>query len=212
MGLLSEDELIRASRFRFEQDRLRFMASRGLLRNLLGPYLDKEPQLISFRYNAFGKPFLANAPVKHQCEYAFNLSHSGEVVLFAITLNAQIGIDIELIRPSFDTGAVGKMFLAMEEITLLETSGEEMRSELFFRFWTRKEAFTKAMGKGLSFPLEQCDVSLIDESRFRPVMPEGFQYDGSTWYAMDLLARDGFASAIAVNDPEKRISCFEYVI
>jgi 4'-phosphopantetheinyl transferase len=142
--LLSADERERADRFHFQRDKNRFINSRAALRRILGNYLSKDPGALEFAYNPHGKPHLPGAPLQ------FNLSHSGELALIAITTASAIGVDVELIRDDLSIAALADAILSDQELTAFrEMSPAEQRSE-FFRIWVIKEAYTKAIGKGLS--------------------------------------------------------------
>jgi 4'-phosphopantetheinyl transferase len=144
MALLSPDERERASRFHFPRDKTRFINSRAALRRILGSYLAKDPATLGFAYNPHGKPHLPGAPLQ------FNLSHSGELALVAVAAGSAIGVDVELIRDDLSIVALADAILSNEELTeFRKMPKSEQRSE-FFRIWVIKEAYTKAIGKGLS--------------------------------------------------------------
>jgi 4'-phosphopantetheinyl transferase len=142
--LLSADERERAERFHFQRDKNCFINSHAALRRILGNYLSKDPGALEFAYNPHGKPHLPGAPLQ------FNLSHSGDLALIAITTASAIGVDVELIRDDLSIAALADAILSEQELTAFrEMSPAEQRSE-FFRIWVIKEAYTKAIGKGLS--------------------------------------------------------------
>jgi 4'-phosphopantetheinyl transferase len=156
--LLARDEVERARRFRFERDRRRFVAGRSLLRLLLAAYLHTNPGEISFDYSPRGKPSLAG---NHAASgIRFNVSHSHEIGLFAFVRSREIGIDVERIRRDFDASAIADRFFSPREREALGQLPPALRHEAFFHCWTRKEAFVKAKGGGLSLALDQFDVSL----------------------------------------------------
>jgi len=157
-SILSPDERDRASRFHFERDRLHFCAARALLRTLLAGYLAAEPQDLRFRYSDKGKPELAEPHASRR--FSFNLSHSGGIALIGLTRDRPIGVDIEKIRDDFDTAAIAKRFFSASEQEQLLKLPSEQQHQAFFRCWTLKEAFIKALGEGLSHPLHQFDVSV----------------------------------------------------
>ena len=154
---LSPDELARAERFRFEPDRLRFINRRGLLRLILASYLDTSPASLRFTYTDFGKPSLEGR-VKVD-NLTFNLSHSGELVRIAIGVDREVGIDVEVIDQSVPIDSVAKNFFTPSEIAELASLPESLRRLRFFCCWTRKEAYLKARGSGLTIPLDSFDVS-----------------------------------------------------
>jgi 4'-phosphopantetheinyl transferase len=205
---LSGDELARSERFHFEKDRKRFIAARGILRRILGSYLNKRPGKICFEYGPHGKPVLAHDAGDD--DICFNLSHSGSLALYAVTLRKKIGIDIENIRDYISVGQVAGQFFSQKEISSLEKIDINKRSELFFQYWTRKEAFLKARGEGISFPMDQCDVSLISGSGLSPVTVRDNNRGVSSLYVQDLFPGNGHAAAIAVEGGDCNISCWHF--
>ena len=152
--LLSEDELERAGRFRFERDRRRFVAGRSALRRLLARYIEAAPADIAFEYGPYGKPDVPDAPV------SFNVSHSGSHALFAIGPRFELGVDVEVLGGRHaDDLLVAKQFFSPREIETLRAHAPSARPRAFLLCWTRKEAFVKARGDGLSLPLQDFDVS-----------------------------------------------------
>jgi len=151
--VLSEDELERADRFRFERDRRRFVAARSVLRRMLARYVDTGPAAISFEYGQYGKPDVPGAPV------SFNVSHSGSYALLAIGPRFELGVDVEVLDVArADDLLVAKQFFSLREIETLRAHAPSARPRAFLRCWTRKEAFVKARGDGLSLPLHDFDV------------------------------------------------------
>jgi len=155
---LADQERERARRFIFARDRDRYVAARGVLRDLLGKYLRRAPESIEFAYGPFGKPVIASAASRP--EIRFNLSHSHGLVVVAIGREREVGIDVELIRPDFASEAIAKRYFSAKEIDELSKLPPELRTEGFFLCWTRKEAYIKAKGDGLQIPLDSFDVSL----------------------------------------------------
>lgn len=166
-AILSADELLRATRFRFERDQKRFIAARGMLRKILGHYLGRSPHNLRFEYTSYGKPILAAGSGDDTLR--FNLSHSDAFAIYAVTRGRNIGIDIERVRDDVAVEQIAQRFFSQGEISSLERIHKNTRSEVFFQYWTRKEAFIKATGKGVSFPMEQCDVSLISGRGLSPI-------------------------------------------
>ena len=152
---LSPDEKNRAGKFRFAKDRCNFVAARGILRLLLGKYLEIKPAEISFQYSKFGKPGIAN-----NNSLQFNISHSQNIALFAFTKRFNIGVDVEFVNPSIEVKDIATNFFSTNEIMNLLALPEKQQALGFFNCWTRKEAFIKAVGEGLSFPLDKFEVSL----------------------------------------------------
>nr|VFJ67924.1 MAG: 4'-phosphopantetheinyl transferase [Candidatus Kentron sp. FW] len=171
---LDEQELRRADRFRFSQHRRHFIVARGGLRVLLGRYLQRPPEQIDFEYNQYGKPFLKDTDIGH-CEQKmpdhagtgdsgtgaieFNLSHSGEIALYAFSLNRRVGIDIEWAgRKINDSEQIITRFFSPREVEVLSGLPAHLDKTVFLACWTRKEAYIKALGKGLSLPLDQFEI------------------------------------------------------
>lgn len=196
-GLLSADETNRANRFVFERDRNKFIRTRGLLRIILGRYLEIGPELIEFRYEPGGKPRVADA--LNPFRLRFNVSHSAEIALIAVGFGRELGIDVEYIRPNVDVLEIATHFFSPREI--LELSGLPGNQQIhgFFNCWTRKEAFVKAIGLGLSFPLTAFDVSVrpgepATLTRLEPNLCEQTQ-----WILWDVSPSDDYAAALAVD-------------
>ena len=208
LSFLSDDEAARAGRFHFEKDRKRFIAARGILRKILGSYLNMPPGKICFEHSAHGKPMLA--PGHSNDRICFNLSHSGSLALYAVTRNKNIGIDIESIRNDVSPEQVAQQFFSQNEISSLEKVDISKRSELFFQYWTRKEALVKAMGEGVSFPLEQIDVSKVDGKALSPIRLLNTGTDVSDWHIQDLFPAEGYTAAFAVKESDLAISYWDY--
>ncbi len=143
LPLLSEDERVRACRFRFERDRHRFIAARGWLRVLLGQYLQTEGGGLRFGYGPKGKPYVDGG-------LHFNLAHSGGVALFAFCAGEEVGVDLESIREIDDAEAIVRRYFAPAEIERWIAAPPPLRTRTFFECWTRMEAIGKALGDGLA--------------------------------------------------------------
>jgi 4'-phosphopantetheinyl transferase len=194
-GILTDDEVDRANRFSFEIDRRRFIAARATLRFILSRYITICPGDLRFYYNQYGKPFLA--PEFSSYQLNFNLSHSGSLALYAITRNLEVGVDVEHVRSDFEYEEIAKRFFSVNEVATLRAIPTEKKLDAFYNCWTRKEAYIKAQGKGLSLPLDSFDVS------FAPDEPQ----ERSLWTLMDLQPGRGYMGAVAV----KGIGCrFRY--
>ncbi len=184
---LSGDELERAASFRFDQHRNRYVAGRGILRELMARYLAKPPTEFVFGYNSHGKPSVGN-------DLRFNVSHSHELALFAFA-HTEIGVDVERSRPELAGQDIAERFFAPEESNVLMTLPLSERTEAFFRCWTRKEAFVKAHGKGLSLPLSQFVVEFTREARL--VSTAFDRAEAQRWSLYGLEPRPGYAGALA---------------
>jgi len=190
--LLSSDEKERADRFRFEKDRQHFIIARGALRQVLSLYLSEKPNTLQFEYGEKGKPFLPKNPLQ------FNLSHAGEIALIALTKNHIIGIDVEVINPKVEVEQVAQHFFAKGEINRLMSLPKTQRHEAFFNCWTRKEAFIKATGDGLSFPLDQFEVTLKPNEKAELLVTYFDENEYEKWSLFDLKIQEGYKAALAV--------------
>ncbi len=207
---LSVDELARAGRFHFERDKRRFIAARGMLRRILGHYLGENPNDIRFEYTSYGKPSLVTDSGNDNL--CFNLSHSGAFALYAITRIKKIGIDIERIRDDVKIEEIAHKFFSQGEISLLGKINKNKRTELFFQYWTRKEAILKARGEGISFPMEQCDVSSISGSGLSSVTLKENNIENQYWYVQDIFPGNDYAAAIAIEGGDWDLSCWDYAV
>jgi 4'-phosphopantetheinyl transferase len=191
--LLSLEERERAARYRIGKPREDFILTRGTLRSLLSRYLGATPQELSFRYSAYGKPFL-----DRHCDLRFNVSHSGGLALMAFAREREIGIDVEKVDREVDAKKLSERFFSVRERQCLkDLSGEELQSA-FFRCWTRKEAYVKARGEGLSLPLHQFDVSLTPGETRALLATRPDPSEACRWTLRDLPADSGYAAALAV--------------
>ena len=193
--LLAADERERAKRFHFEADRLRYSATRALLRLMLAAYLDVDPRSVIFSYSDKGKPELRNAG---KAALAFNVSHSGNAALLAVTDHRRIGVDIERIRQDFDTEAIARRFFSAREQEQLQQIPGPDRFAAFFQCWTLKESFIKAIGEGLSHPLDHFDVSFSQTSSVslttRPDAAEA-----ASWFMHRLVLDPAYSAALTVS-------------
>jgi 4'-phosphopantetheinyl transferase len=193
--LLSPDEQSRADRFHFEKDRRHFTAARGYLRTLLGRYLEIAPAEIRFSYSEYGKPALA--PELDQ-RLKFNVAHSGGLALYAFTTIAEIGIDLEHIRPEFTGDDIARRYFSAAEVVSLDQLPVSARHQAFFDCWTRKEAFIKAKGLGLSLGLNQFDVTLSPDQPAALLRTGWDLTEASLWSLASIEVGPDFAAALAV--------------
>lgn len=193
---LTADEHARAERFYFQKHREHFIVGRGLLRNILSRYLDKAPDQLRFCYNSYGKPALTEeTDADGLC---FNLSHSYGMALYGLTRGREIGIDIEHFRSDVETEKLADRFFSAREAAVLRTLPEHLRKEGFFNCWTRKEAYIKAQGKGLSIPLSAFDVSLLPGEPAALLCTQTHPEEASRWSLQALHPAPGYAAALAV--------------
>ena len=207
---LSADESGRAARFHFDRDRDRFTAARALLRAVLALYLRTEPERLRFAYGPRGKPSLAADAAGGGDALRFNLAHSHELALVAVARGREVGVDLEHVRADFATAEVAERFFSPREAAALRALPEGgPRVEAFYRCWTRKEAFIKATGEGLSFPLSAFTVSLAPGE---PAALLACDTDGGQtrrWTLVDLEPGAGYLAAAAVEGRGWRARTFE---
>jgi 4'-phosphopantetheinyl transferase len=189
---LAADELERADRFYFERHRVRFAAGRGLVREILAHYLDAPPARLAFAYNEYGKPTLTG---DHTGALSFNLSHSEATGLLAVSLRGELGVDLEEYRPGKGDGNVAEQYFSRREVACLRAVPAALRTRAFLNCWTRKEAYIKARGMGLSIPLDSFDVSLTPgepATLLRTADPA----ERARWQLRDLALGDGLVGAL----------------
>ncbi|MEC4849720.1 MAG: 4'-phosphopantetheinyl transferase superfamily protein [Jaaginema sp. PMC 1079.18] len=190
--MLSPDERDRANRYYFERDRARFVAGRGRLRSLLGCYLNLDPQDIQFIYSDRGKPQLPSS--SNPYNITFNVSHSHDLVLYAVAQSYPLGIDLELMRPLPTAEKLAERFFTPTEAAVLQALPLEEQQLAFFRGWTRKEAFLKATGVGIT-QLQSVRVSLQKTAVLERVSQDERRQD---WILADLPLPSAYVGAIAV--------------
>ena len=195
---LSTDERHRAGRLRFPVDRDHFIVARGALRHVLSLYAGGEPAALRFCYGAHGKPTLAQESGGDGLR--FNLSHSHELALIVVTRCREVGIDLEFIRDDFSALELAARFFSGREAATLRALPEAVRFRAFFNCWTRKEAYIKARGTGLSLPLKSFEVSLAPGAPAVLLHVEG--EPDTLWSLHDLpLVEPGYAAALVVDTP-----------
>lgn len=208
LDLLSEDERERAGRFHFRRDRARFIGAHACLRQVLSRYLGEEPGRLRFRTNEHGKPLLAGEAGSAGLE--FNLSHSHEVALVAVAFHRRVGVDVERIRPELAGERIARRFFSPGETEALLSLPAPARAAAFFRCWTRKEAFLKARGEGLTLRLDQFDVSLLPgkPAALLATRPDG--EEASNWTLHHLEPAPGYAGALAVEGQLSGVRCWRW--
>ncbi len=205
---LTADERARAERFYFQKDREQFIVARGLLRAILGRYLDAEPSQLRFSYSPYGKPSLAgefNADA-----LCFNLSHADGLALYAVTRGRQLGIDIEHVRADLADEQVAERFFSPREVAELRTFSGSMRPLAFFNCWTRKEAYIKARGEGLSLALDQFDVSLAPGGPAALLSTAGNPLEAFRWSLRELTPGAGYVAALAAEGNNWRLRSWQW--
>jgi 4'-phosphopantetheinyl transferase len=198
--VLAADEKERAARFHLRHLRDSFVSTRGALRYILGRYLDVAPASIRFTYGPKGKPALASAT-----SIQFNLTHSGSLAAVALTANCQIGVDLEQVRPLSDMQQIADHFFCPEEAAEIMSLPQEDRERAFFLCWTRKEAYTKAIGEGLLLPLNTFRVTLRPGSPAQFVSLEHEAAFVEAWTLHDLPISSSHAAAVAYHDRPRNL-------
>lgn len=194
--ILTPDERDKAERFYFQRDREHFIVARGLLRTILGRYLNLEPARLRFTYNAYGKPALDETFAVD--ELRFNLSHSHGLVLYAFARQREIGLDIEYQREDLASVEIAGRFFSRREAELFSALPQHLRVEGFFNCWTRKEAYIKAKGLGLSLSLDSFEVSLVPGETAALLSVTDATEKVERWAMTELAPGHGYAAALVV--------------
>jgi 4'-phosphopantetheinyl transferase len=199
----------RAKRLRLERDQARFVVGRGFLRQILATYLNVAPSQLEFIYEPSGRPVLAGRG--GQSRLHFNLSHSGDLVVYAIALGREIGVDIESIWQPIDVEGIARRFFSLTEARSLGSLPPRERQAAFFTCWTRKEAYLKATGRGLSRPLDEFTVSPLptEPAALFEVRTNPDEMD--RWVLYDIPIGAGYAGAMAVEDGARQIAHWEWL-
>ncbi len=192
-GLLSPEERARAERFYFEADGRHFAAARGQLRQVLAAHTGLSPERVSLTADAHGKPHLTLDPLPLH----FNLAHSGAWALVVVARLWPVGVDLEKVRPDLERDAIAQRYFAPREAQRLSTLPPADQLPAFFRCWTRKEAYVKARGAGLSLPLDEFEVSL--EARLPHLLwVAGDDDEAAQWTLFEPLLPPDYFGAVAV--------------
>jgi 4'-phosphopantetheinyl transferase len=190
--ILNDEERARAARFHFERDRHRFIAGRAALRRVLATYLDRAPAALVFTVGPHGKPALENLGLE------FNLSHSGGCGLLAVTRGRRVGVDVERVRADFAGEDIARRFFAPAEVEALAASAPDEYATGFFRCWTRKEAYVKARGDGLSLALDRFEVSLEPAATRTLASCLDDPSECSRWSLREVVPAPGYLGALVV--------------
>jgi 4'-phosphopantetheinyl transferase len=207
-SILSPDEIARAGRFHFEKDRIQFTRCRCALRRILADYLAIAPGEIRFEYLISGKPQLAADQNPRALE--FNVSHSANIALIAVSSEHRLGVDVEKIRGDVDVEALAERFFSPRERDGIRALPDLLRVPGFFACWTRKEAFLKATGAGLSFPL--ADFSVTTHPDHAPEIEDisGNREGGKPWFLSDLHVIDGYRAAVVLESPHLKLETYAW--
>ena len=194
-NILSNNELEKANRYHFKSDFTRYVLIRGVLRIILAGYLELKPNEIKFSYNQFGKPEVSQH-TERQPLY-FNVSHSEDMALIAISTYGPVGVDIERRRPVHYLVEIAKRHFTSSEYLELFSVSEEQRLDAFYRCWTKKESYIKAIGKGLSHPLDSFSVPIVDCHGSVKTMDHN-SYTHPSWVVTELNVLAGYIAAVSV--------------
>ncbi|MFL5448489.1 MAG: 4'-phosphopantetheinyl transferase family protein [Gemmatimonadales bacterium] len=202
---LDQNELARAARFHFERDQQRFMAGRGLLRQILASYLDLAPKAVRFGYTGNGKPYLLSHSELH-----FNVSHAAETLVVAVAGDRPLGVDVEVLPlDAADAGVANLVFCASERAGLEALDPMEY-SRIFARLWTRKEAYIKADGRGMTLQLDHIDVGTLPEGILL-YQPELNQWTPSPdWTLHTLSPSPSYVCSLAFEGAGCTVACAEW--
>ena len=201
-ALLAPQERLRANQFAFATDRGRFIAGRGILRQLLGAYFGQPPEELILEYGLHGKPVLRTKAAYWWMR--FNLSHAQNVALYAFARGRELGIDLEKIQPEFPGHEVAEHFFSAGELSELRDLPAEMWTQGFFTCWTSKEAYLKACGYGLTLPLNSFDTSSV------PGFPRELRSaDHRKWKLYPFEPAPGFVAAVVAEGVDWRVRHFD---
>jgi 4'-phosphopantetheinyl transferase len=193
---LSSAERDRAARFKFAPDRNRYVVAHAALRAILAMYLGIDPVAIDFDSGPAGKPKLAQNLAGRELE--FNLSHSGDVALIAVTRGEEIGVDVERIREDFAFKPIAQRFFTANEVAALQDLPADLQREAFYKCWTSKEALLKAKGTGLGGSLDEVQIVLTTKAGVRITLAAG------EWSLTELGPIEGYAAALAAKKLDGR--------
>jgi len=198
---LSIGERKRAARFVHSEDTKRLIIAYSGLRLLLSKYLSLPAESFKFKTNDHGKPYLIDSPIY------FNLSHSKDWVIWAFALNNELGVDIEYQKKNIEPMDLAKRFFSPKEYAMLKNTLPEERLSSFYRCWTRKEAFIKAIGKGLSYPLNKFEVPITGEVEGEEVHSIKNEPNVQKWYLYSLKVPKKYTGALML---QKRVGHIQY--
>lgn len=194
---LSNEERKRSDKYYFIQDRHRYILGHAMLRIILGYYLSVPPEQLAFGSNKFGKPYLSMSYFENE-KVNFNISHAGDIVAIAITRMGEVGIDVERIREFNNSDQFVKRIFAKSEISDFQSLKRSDKNEAFFNCWTRKEAFIKALGTGLSFPLDRFSTTIKPCQKACLLQIDDPSIKVSDWSMIVFKPRHGYAGALVV--------------
>jgi 4'-phosphopantetheinyl transferase len=193
---LSSDEFAKANRFRFSQDRKQYVTARGFMRTVLGAYLDREPSLLKFNYSPEGKPSVQDHKIN------FNISHTDGIVLLGVTSQRLIGVDVEAVRPLSEFELMEQRVLSVRERGHLSKLAPDQRLRAFYGAWTCKEAYLKAIGRGLGEPMNAIEIDLIPDSDPALVSAPLCNFPAAQWKFRFVPVSAEYVAAAVVQEPD----------
>ncbi|ELR97510.1 4'-phosphopantetheinyl transferase superfamily protein [Gloeocapsa sp. PCC 73106] len=194
--LLNPVERKKAADFQFERHRNAFITGRGYLRIILSRYLQLKPQEIEFNYTPKGKPYLAHQFLESNLQ--FNLSHSHELILYALTLDKPIGIDLEYLRPFPEAEKIAQRFFSPREAAFISNCPDSLKSPAFFQGWTSKEAVLKATGEGIGGGLEKIEVELDPSQEAKLLSLDGDTQAAQNWFLTKIQTSPEYMATVAI--------------
>jgi 4'-phosphopantetheinyl transferase len=206
--VLVDEEIERARKFYFEKDRRHWIVAHAALRILLGRYLNINPRSLRSTSNDYGKPSIAYPPAGTRLH--FNLSHSGGLALYAFTSDRHIGVDVEYMRPGIEYRELATSHFSARECAALRALPADVQEEAFFLCWSRKEAYIKARGKGLSLSLDQFDVSLAPNQPAALLGSREEPHATEHWSLHALAPGTRYAGALAVEGFDWELCCWQW--
>ena len=209
LELLSEQERGQARRFHHMRDRSGYVISHGMLRMLLGGYLDVHPGTIDVAVTADGKPYLL--PLPGRPSVSFNLSHSGGLAVIAIAASPEIGIDIECLDSDFPIADAACQVLTDTEFEALASLPEQLRIPAFYRFWTMKEAYLKGVGTGITREMNSLEITAFPGKPAYRCGAADVPKGAGDWILFELPPIPGYAGALAVRTGPSAVRCFEAI-
>jgi 4'-phosphopantetheinyl transferase len=205
--ILSADEQNRASRYLSTEDANKFIRSRMLLRSILSFYLERDPKDLQIVYTAQGKPILSYEDAH---DIQFNLSHSADLVVIAVTRDIALGVDIEAMSRPQDDIELAREFFSPQEFNTLQNLSEPHKMEAFLNCWTRKEAYFKATGTGIDESLQEIEVTFMPGEPARYLSISGDSHEATHWYLHSIQPATGYAGAVACRQRGLRLACWRW--
>jgi 4'-phosphopantetheinyl transferase len=205
---LSPDEQHRAARFHFERDRNRFIAGRSILREILSSYLEIHPPQVHLQYGPRGKPISTDLSGRHLLH--FNLGHSEDLILIAVTRACAVGIDVERVRPIPEFENIIIQYFSAREAGEFMALPKDQQLHAFYQLWTRKEACLKATGEGLSDSAEAVDVSFLAREPAQVRATPGNSPTPPGWTLVGLTPASEYVAALATQAAGLTLSCWQW--